>query len=74
MSENEMKTQIADVIVNLVEKTLAANEQQVDRFYTPRSDTSEFGTRDCLKKHQDVCLIEKVKSLLNKEENKKRKD
>ena len=45
MSENEIKSKRPDPIVNLVEIILDANERQLDRFYTPRSDTSDFGTR-----------------------------
>ena len=44
MSENEISKR-PDPIVNLVEIILDANERQLDRFYTPRSDTSDFGTR-----------------------------
>ena len=46
MSENEIKSKRPDVIVNLVEKILDAYERQLDRFYTPRSDISDFETKE----------------------------
>ena len=47
MSKNERNSKRPDAIVDLVEKVLDANERQLDRFYAPRSDTSDFGIR-CL--------------------------
>ena len=46
MSASEMNNRRPDVIVNLVQKILDANERQLDRYFTPRSDTSDFGTRE----------------------------
>ena len=44
MSAGEINNRRPDVMVNLFEKILDANKQQLDRFYTPRSDTSDFRT------------------------------
>ena len=42
------------MIVNLVENILDANERQLDRLYTPRSDTSDFGTGEMLKNEEET--------------------
>ena len=41
----EITDKIADVIVNLMEKILDANERQLDRFYTPKKSPrdKDFG-------------------------------
>ena len=42
MFKNEINSKRPDVIVYLVEMILDANERELDRFYTPRSDTAEM--------------------------------
>ena len=54
MSENKIKSKRPDVIANLVEKILDANERQLDRFYPPRSDTSDFGSRKMLENEEET--------------------
>ena len=54
MSENEIKCKRPDVIVNLVEKIPDVNERQLDRFYTPRGDTSHFGIKEMLENEEET--------------------
>ena len=54
MSANKIKSKRPDVIVILVEKILDTNERQLDRFYPPRSDTSDFGIRETLENEEET--------------------
>ena len=54
MSNNAINDKRPDVIVNLVEKILDANEREVGRFYTTRSDTSDFGIREMLENEEET--------------------
>ena len=54
MPNNEINNKRVDVIVNLVEKILDANERQLDRFYTPRSDTSDFKIREMFENEEET--------------------
>ena len=64
MSENEIKCKRPYVIVNLVEKILDVNERQLHRFYTPRSDTFDFGITEMLEEEtpRDMPDLESEKS------------
>ena len=54
MSAGEINNRIPDVIVNLAEKIFNVNEQQQDIFYTTRSDTSDFGTREIFENEEET--------------------
>ena len=54
MFKNEINSKRPDVIVDLVEMILDANERELDRFYTPRSDTADFGTREMSEKEEET--------------------
>ena len=54
MSENEIKCKRPDVIVNLVETILDANERQLDRLYTPRSDISDLGLGEMFEDEEET--------------------
>ena len=77
MSENEIKCKRPYVIVNLVEKILDVNERQLHRFYTPRSDTFDFGITEMLEEEtpRDIPDLESEKSakLKRKQEAKRLK-
>ena len=71
MSNNEIDI---DVIVNLVEKILDANEQQLDRFYTPRSDSSDFGIKEMLENVEEKLRdMRKLESEESAEQRRKQK-
>ena len=71
MSNNEIDI---DVIVNLAEKILDVNEQQLDRFYTPRSDTSDFGIKKMLENVEEkLSDMRKLESEESAEQRRKQK-
>ena len=61
-----------NVIVNLAGKILDANERQLDRFYTPRSDTSHSGIREMLENEEET--LRDMSKLKSKESAAQRRD